>query len=92
MPTRSLVADTSLPDCPQVVIDGVDRTPKPLLSLNPTVLKGVQNDTTTPNSESSEFFMDRMSTAAFTKAGWYSNADSGSHTPKSEADYDYESE
>ncbi|GIL70976.1 hypothetical protein Vretimale_4066 [Volvox reticuliferus] len=76
----------------QVVVDGVDRTPKPLLSLNPTVLKGVQNDTTTPNSESSEFFMDRMSTAAFTKAGWYSNADSGSHTPKSEADYDYETE
>ncbi|EFJ40856.1 hypothetical protein VOLCADRAFT_77807 [Volvox carteri f. nagariensis] len=77
----------------QVVVDGVDRTPKPLLSLNPTVLKGVQNDTTTPNSESSEFFMDRMSTAAFTKAGWYSNADSGSHTPKSENDYpDYESE
>ncbi|KAG2453598.1 hypothetical protein HYH02_001816 [Chlamydomonas schloesseri] len=34
--------------------------------------------------------MDRISTAAFTKAGWYSNADSGTHTPKSEADGDYE--
>ncbi|GFR43755.1 hypothetical protein Agub_g4867 [Astrephomene gubernaculifera] len=76
----------------QVVIDGVDRTPKPLLSLNPTVLKGAQGDTTTPNSEVSEFFMDRMSTTAFTKAGWYSNADSGNHTPKSEAEYDYETE
>lgn len=70
----------------------MDRTPKPLLSLNPTVLKGGAGDTTTPNSETSDFFMDRISTAAFTKAGWYSNADSGTHTPKSEADYDYEGE
>ncbi|KAG2499039.1 hypothetical protein HYH03_003224 [Edaphochlamys debaryana] len=76
----------------QVVIDGVDRTPKPLLSLNPTVLKGGQGDNTTPNSEASEFFMDRISTTAFTKAGWYSNADSGTHTPKSEQEFDYETE
>ncbi len=78
------------PQLLQIVLDGVDRTPKPLLSINPTVLKGAPGDITTPNSETSEFFMDRMSGTAFTKGGWYSNADSGAHTPKSEAEYEYD--
>lgn len=88
-PSRSQNGDTA-EERLQVIIDGVDRTPKPLLSLRPTVLKGGPgDDSNTPNSDTSEFFMDRMS-AAFSRAGWFSNADSGTHTPKSEADYDYE--
>ncbi len=78
--------------------DGVDRTPKPLMSTKPSVLKGVgggaAEDGSTPNSEASDFFMDRMSSAGFNRGsfnrGW-SEAGSGLMSPKSEAgDDDYD--
>ncbi len=54
--------------------EGVDRTPKPLLSVKPSVLRsigaGVGGDdgTLSPMSEAgSEFFLDRMSSAVFSR-------------------------
>jgi hypothetical protein len=89
-PSRSQTGDAT--EKLQVIVDGVDRTPKPLLAARTAASKGGPEDSTTPNSDQSEFFMDRMSTAFSTKGGWFSNADSGTQTPKSEADYDYEGE
>lgn len=43
------------------------------------------DETATPDSQASEFFMDRMSSAGFSRTGWFSETGSGSHTPQSEA-------
>lgn len=89
-PSRSQTGDAT--EKLQVIVDGIDRTPKPLLATRNIASKGGPEESTTPTSDQSEFFMDRMSTAFSTKGGWFSNADSGTQTPKSEADYDYEAE
>jgi hypothetical protein len=54
--------------------DGVDRTPKPLMSLRPSALKGlgmpgIGDSIDSPSSEMSDFFLDRMSSAAFSGRG-----------------------
>lgn len=54
--------------------DGMDRTPKPLMSVRPTVTKGpaggdAADGGSSPRSEASEFFLDRMSSAQFSRAG-----------------------
>lgn len=75
-----------------ITIDGEtrDRTPKPLISTGagPVTRPGPpQDDPGSPTSETSEFFMDRMSTAGFSaRGGWgsESNAGSGSSTPKTQ--------
>eukprot|EP00873_Tetraselmis_striata_P018619 jgi/Tetstr1/438883/TSEL_027391.t2 len=73
-----------------VVLDdsGRDVTPKPMLTLKPTVLKGSQvsgmsaADSGSPQSEFSELPMDRMSNTGFSQAGF---SESTNSTPKSEA-------
>ncbi len=57
--------------------DGVDRTPKPLLTVKPSVLRGMggqggghEDGTLSPSSEAgSEFFLDRLSSANFSRQG-----------------------
>jgi len=77
----------------QVIVDeGIDRTPKPLMSLRPSVMKGMglPDEEGTPTSEQSDFFMDRMSSAGFSRGGWGSGTNSGTMTPKSEYDDEYD--
>lgn len=69
--------------------DGTDRTPKPLMALNPSVLRGAglhDKDSDAASDVTSEFFLDRMSDTNFSKAGWMSGTTSGSATPKSDAE------
>lgn len=84
----------------QVIDDqGVDRTPKPLISLDPSgAARSMYGgsvgtlDDSTPASEASELmFLNRMASANFSRqGGWQSGATSGTVSPKGEAEDDYE--
>ncbi len=82
--------------CASQVIDdaGVDRTPRPLVSLDPSSMRNLSSATgqSTPNSDASEFmFLQRLPSATFSRQGTgiASGATSGTVTPKSD-DSDYE--
>ncbi len=67
------------------------------MALNPSVIRGGgggdDGNSDAASEAASEFFLDRMSEANFSRAGWMSGATSGSATPKSEAaDEDNEGE
>jgi hypothetical protein len=75
--------------------DGVDRTPKPLILLKPTVMRNLPGMATTeyeshsPTSDLSENFLDRISSTGFGKSS-FSTSTSGTHTPLQEEEEDYE--
>ena len=76
--------------------EGVDRTPKPLMAAKHPAkdAPGPADESSSPSSEASDFFMDRMSSAGFNRGsfnrGW-SDAGSGASSPRSEAgDDDYD--
>jgi len=70
-----------------VIVDGKDVTPKPMMSLKPTVLKGGQLLSGSANSDSQSDMselavMERLSSTGFSQSLF---SDSASETPKSEA-------
>jgi hypothetical protein len=72
--------------------DGVDRTPKPLILLKPTVMKSghglsTEYDSHTPTSDVSDNFLDRISSSGFGRGG-FSASTSGTHSPTEAEDED----